>query len=300
MAAYRRSVTSRSSKCIHPFNLNFGDEINKQCVAEAEIRELNTYSKKALQTSYNEIDCLKQKCQDQRNCIAELEAKVESMKSQILKYKKNGDDLFDAEPSSDSMNYGTSSSRKSEETRNGNVSSQKSQLSKIPILKLPFRVSMPRNPEVDAKIRSLSWKVSGLETTSQALKVKVTKSRKSFRQTFIRRPPSALQVSLRKQQEAMERQKHNIVEGLLLRRNQKKFAEDTLMRTIELNSQTLQMLMHKHQEEKYSRSSILHESIRRFNAIQRQEHEIEARISRKLENVEILEQVVRLLKSRKD
>ena len=285
MAAYRRSVTSRSSKCIHPFNLNFGDEINKQCVAEAEVRELNTYSKKALQTSYNEIDCLKQKCQDQRKCIAELEAKVESMKSQILKYKKNGDDLFDAEPSSDSMNYGTSSSRKSEETRNGNVSSQKSQLS-IPILKLPFRVPMPRNSEVDTKIRSLSCKV--------------TKSRKSFRKSFIRRPPSALQVSLRKQQEAMERQKHNIVEGLLLRRNQKKFAEDTLMRTIELNSQTLQMLMHKHQEEKYSRSSILHESIRRFNAIQRQEHEIEARISRKLENVEILEQVVRLLKSRKD
>ena len=37
-------------------------EINKQCVAEAEVRELNTYTKKALQTSYNDIDCLKQKC----------------------------------------------------------------------------------------------------------------------------------------------------------------------------------------------------------------------------------------------
>lgn len=300
MSNDQRFETSRSSKCIHPFNLNFCDEINRECVAESEVRELNAYSKKALQTSYNEIYSLKQKCQDQRNCIAELEAKLECMKSRFTNYNKDGDGVYDTKPSSDSMNDEPSSIHKSEKPQNFHMSRQAAQLSKIPILKLPFRVSLSRNCEFDTKIRSLSWKDSGLETPSQALQVKVNKSTRSFRQSFIRRPPSALQVSLRKQLESMERQKHDIIEHLLLKRNQKNFAEETLMRTVELHSQTLQILMQKQQEGKYSRPCILNESIKRFNAIQKQEHDIEVRISSKLRNVEVLEQVVKVLKSRKD
>jgi hypothetical protein len=265
-------------QCSHVVHLNLIGRMEKKN-AEQKTRELSIFSKESLEKSYDEVNEHRKINLSRRNKIIELETKLLNLCLEERLPRNPRNDIVTTE-------------RKTKKKRHNIFFPSSNNISH----RFPFFVAQTKTTK-NLDTSRASWEKPSSCNNCFTLKEKNSKSNRSFRQSLIRKPPSNLQICLRNQLIKMKQKKRVIIEDLTVKRKQKQVAMDTLMRSIEINSKTLQNLLQQKQEMGDRHSKILSKKTYLFHELQKRIKEMESQVSKKFVDVYVLQVTLKNLKS---